>query len=78
VQPYLQRMRADDLLAAVFPAQVACQDNAPLGPIEIPDHPLVRQTVRDCLTEAMDVERLRGILERMERGDIFCFLSGKD
>jgi ATP-dependent helicase Lhr and Lhr-like helicase len=70
VQPYLQRMRADDLLAAVFPAQVACQDNAPVGPIEIPDHPLVRQTVRDCLTEAMDVERLRGILERMERGDI--------
>jgi ATP-dependent Lhr-like helicase len=70
VPPFLQRMRSDDLLAAVFPAQVACQDNAPGGPIEPPDHPLVQQTVRDCLTEAMDVERLRGVLERMERGEI--------
>jgi ATP-dependent Lhr-like helicase len=70
VPPFLQRMRADDLLAAVFPAQVACQDNAPVGPMEIPDHPLVRQTVRDCLTEAMDTERLRGILGQMERGEI--------
>ena len=50
VPPFLQRMRADDLLAAVFPAQVACQDNAPGGPIEVPEHPIVRQTVRDCLT----------------------------
>jgi ATP-dependent Lhr-like helicase len=70
VPPFLQRMRSDDLLAAVFPAQVACQDNAPGGPIEVPDHPLVRQTVGDCLREAMDVERLRGLLERMESGAI--------
>ncbi|MGD0526934.1 MAG: DEAD/DEAH box helicase [Polyangiaceae bacterium] len=70
VPPFLQRMRADDLLAAIFPAQVACQDNAPGGPIEIPDHPIVRQTVRDCLTEAMDTERLREILVRIEAGDI--------
>ncbi len=69
VQPYLQRMRAEDLLAAVFPAQVACQENA-TGPIEVPDHPLVRQTIVDCLTEAMDAPRLHGILERMERGEI--------
>ncbi len=69
VPPFLQRMRADDLLAAVFPAQAACQENA-TGPIEVPDHPLVRQTVRDCLFEAMDVERLRGILERIESGAI--------
>ena len=69
VPPFLQRMRAEDLLAAVFPAQVACQENA-TGPIEIPDHPLVRQTVHDCLTEAMDAERLRGILERIEAGEI--------
>jgi ATP-dependent Lhr-like helicase len=69
VQPFLQRMRAEDLLAAVFPAQVACQENV-TGPIEIPDHPLVRQTVGDCLTEAMDAERLRGLLEKMERGEI--------
>ena len=69
VQPFLQRMRAEDLLAAVFPAQVACQENA-TGPIEIPDHPLVNQTMRDCLTEAMDAEGLRGVLERIERGEI--------
>src|SRR6202044_2395726 len=55
VQPFLQRMRAEDLLAATFPAQVACQENA-TGPVEIPDHPLVRQTLHDCMTEAMDVE----------------------
>ncbi|HXN33676.1 MAG TPA: helicase-related protein, partial [Polyangiaceae bacterium] len=69
VPPFLQRIRADGLLAAVFPAQVACQENA-TGPIDIPDHPIVRQTVRDCLNEAMDTERLSHILERMERGDI--------
>ncbi len=69
VQPYLQRMRADDLMAAVFPAQVGCQENA-TGPIEIPDHPLVRQTIEDCLFEAMDMVRLDGILGRMERGEI--------
>ena len=42
----------------------------PTGPLEVPDHPLVRQTVRDCLYEAMDTERLRGLLERIERGEI--------
>jgi ATP-dependent Lhr-like helicase len=70
VPPFLQRMRADDLLAAVFPAQVACQDNAPGGPIEVPDQPIVKQTVRDCLGEAMDEARLRDVLQRMERGEI--------
>ena len=69
VPPFLQRMRSDDLLAAVFPAQAACQENV-RGPLEVPDHPLVRQTVRDCLYEAMDTERLRGLLQRMERGEI--------
>ncbi len=70
VPPFLQRMRSDDLLAAVFPAQVACQDNAPGGPIEVPDQPIVQQTVRDCLREAMDTERLRDVLRRMESGEI--------
>jgi ATP-dependent Lhr-like helicase len=69
VPPFLQRMRSDDMLAAVFPAQAACQENV-RGPLEIPDHPLVRQTVRDCLYEAMDTERLRGLLGRIERGEI--------
>jgi len=70
VPAFLQRMRSDDLLAAVFPAQVACQDNAPAGPIEVPDNPIVQQTVRDCLGEAMDTEKLREVLQRMERGEI--------
>ena len=70
VPPFLQRMRADDLLAAVFPAQVGCQDNAPVGPVAIPDHPLVRQTVRDCLSEAMDCTRLHEVLAAIEQGTI--------
>ena len=73
VPPPLQRMGSDDLLAAVFPQQVQCQDNAPPGDIEVPDHPLVFETVRDCLTEAMDVDGLRQVLEAIERGAIEVF-----
>jgi ATP-dependent Lhr-like helicase len=69
VPPPIQRMRADDLLAAVFPAQVGCQENVS-GPLEIPDHPLVRQTVLDCLHEAMDLNGLIGVLEKVEAGEI--------
>ena len=70
VPPPLQRMRSDDLLASVFPAQVACQDNAPPGDIEIPDHPLVFETLRDCLTEASDLEGCRALLADIESGAI--------
>ena len=63
------RMRSDDLLAQVFPAQVQCQENAE-GPIEPPDHPLVKETLRDCLTEAMDIEALRALLTRMNDGEV--------
>ena len=76
VPPPLQRMRSDDLLAAVFPAQAACQDNAPPGDIEIPDHPLVFETMRDCLTEASDVDGCRALLEGIETGEIQVF--GRD
>ena len=69
----LLRMRSEDLLAAVFPAQVACQDNADPGDIEVPDHPLVFETVRDCLHEAMDVSALKGVLEGIEKGEIEVF-----
>ena len=58
----LQRMKADDLLAAVFPAQMACQENI-VGDIEIPDHPLVEETVKDCLEEAMDADGFLLLLE---------------
>ena len=65
----IQRMRADDLLAAVFPDQVACAENLS-GPIRIPDHPLVRETIDNCLFEAMDVHGLRDILQSIEDGGI--------
>ena len=65
----LQRMRAEDLLAAVFPEQVMCQDNRS-GPVELPDHPLVKETMGDCLHEAMDVDGLADILGRIESGVI--------
>ncbi|HET8876996.1 MAG TPA: DEAD/DEAH box helicase [Casimicrobiaceae bacterium] len=65
----LQRMRADDLMAAVFPDQIACAENI-VGEREIPDHPLVRQVVHDCLHEAMDIDGLERLLRRIERGDV--------
>ena len=70
VPPPLQRMRSDDLLAAVFPAQVECQDNAMPGDIEVPDHPLVFETVRDCLTDATNLDGLKEILNNIESGEI--------
>jgi ATP-dependent Lhr-like helicase len=69
VPPPLQRMKADDLMAAVFPVLVACQENLS-GPIELPDHPLTRQSMHDCLTEAMDIEGLGEVMDRIERGEI--------
>src|SRR6185503_19797655 len=65
----LQRMRADDLMAAVFPDQIACAENI-VGDREIPDHPLVRQVVDDCLHEAMDIEGLERLLQRIESGEV--------
>ncbi len=69
VPPQIQRMRAQDLLAAVFPDQVGCQDNR-MGPITPPDHPLVNQTIVDCLEDAMDVEALEAVVAAMERGEV--------
>jgi ATP-dependent Lhr-like helicase len=65
----IQRMRAEDLLAAVFPEQVQCQDNR-TGDIIPPDHPLVNETIRDCLHEAMDIDGLREIVGALERGEL--------
>jgi ATP-dependent helicase Lhr and Lhr-like helicase len=66
----IQRMESDDLMAAVFPSLAACQDNAPAGPIEIPDHLLVRETMGDCLKEAMDIEGLEALVRRFEQGTV--------
>ncbi len=65
----LARMAAEDLLAAVFPDQVACAENLP-GELEIPDHPLVRQAIHDCLYEAMDIEGFERLLKGLESGSI--------
>jgi ATP-dependent Lhr-like helicase len=66
----IQRMESDDVMAAVFPTLAACQENVAPGPLEIPDHPLVRQTLDDCMHEAMDVPGLRELVAGMESGRI--------
>ena len=67
----LQRMEAENLLAAVFPDQLACLEHI-VGDREIPDHPLVKQTIDDCLTEAMDIDGLEEILRKIDNGEIRC------
>jgi len=69
VAPQLQRMKSDDLLAVVFPDQAACLENI-VGERELPSHPLVDQTLDDCLHEAMDSEGWLQLLRRMESGGI--------
>ena len=67
----LQRMESENLLAAVFPDQLACLEHI-AGDREIPDHPLVKQTIDDCLTEAMDIDGLEEILRKIDNGEIRC------
>jgi len=70
VAPQIRRMRADDLLAACFPAAAACGETLPPGDLEIPDHPIVRQTVEDCLRGAMNVDGLAELLRGLADGSI--------
>jgi ATP-dependent helicase Lhr and Lhr-like helicase len=69
VPPQIQRMNAEDLVALVFPDSLACFENIP-GEREVPDHPLVNQTIHDCLTEAMDIDELESLLLKIERNEI--------
>lgn len=71
VPPQIQRMRADDLLASVFPDAAACPENLE-GEVRVPDHPLVREVMKDALTEAMDVEGLKRVLAQIHDGSIRC------
>jgi len=71
VPPQIQRMRADDLLASVFPDAAACPENLD-GELQIPDHPLVREVMKDALTEAMDTEGLKQVLAQIMEGGIRC------
>ncbi len=65
----LLRQQAEDLVAVVFPDQLACLENI-VGEREVPDHPLVEQTLRDCLEEAMDIQGLEDLLRRIEAGSV--------
>ncbi|MGE0158283.1 MAG: DEAD/DEAH box helicase [Gemmatimonadales bacterium] len=69
VPPQIQRMQAEDLLAAVFPDAAACLENIE-GDRELPDHPLVQQVVDDCLHEACDLEVLTEVLRRIHAGEL--------
>ena len=69
VAPNIQRMQAEDLVAAVFPDQIACAENLG-GPREIPDHPLVEQTISDALHDAMDIDGLEALVARLYAGEI--------
>lgn len=69
VPPHLVKMRSADLLSVVFPQAQACLENI-TGDRELPDHPLVFETVRDCLVEAMDGEGLTELMAKLERGEI--------
>ena len=69
VPPQLLRMQAEDLVAAVFPDQIACAENL-AGEREVPDHPLTNQAIDDCLHEAMDIEGLERLLRRIEAGEV--------
>src|SRR5262245_29675691 len=72
VPPFLQKFRSEDLLAAAFPETVGCLENHH-GDVEIPNHPLVQHTMHDCLTEAMDVERWLGLLDKIKSGEVKLF-----
>lgn len=69
IAPALQRFRADDLMTAVFPQQTQCFEHR-TGDLELPDHPLVNQTMHDCLHEAIDLEGLTDVMQRIESGEI--------
>ncbi len=69
VAPQIMRMLAEDLIAAVFPDQIACAENL-VGEREVPDHPLTNQAIFDALHEAMDIEGLERLLRRIESGEV--------
>ena len=69
IPPQIQRSNSEDLIALVFPDQLACLENIQ-GEREVPSHPLINQTIHDCLTEAMDIEELEALLTKIRSGEI--------
>lgn len=72
VPPNILRMLADDMLAAVFPEARACQDNLAGREITLPDHPLVDETIKDVLTEALDIDGFMALLQKIQTGEVTC------
>lgn len=72
IAPNIIRMLSDDLMAAVFPDAAACQDNLGGRDIELPDHPLINEAMKDCLNEALDVDGLIELLEKINNEEITC------
>ena len=72
IPPPIQRMRADDLLSAVFPEALACQENLPEGDIAISRHPLIREVMKDVLTDALDIDGLERVIRDIVEGRITC------
>jgi ATP-dependent Lhr-like helicase len=67
----VQRTRSADLLASVFPDVAACQENVD-GPIQVPDHPLIREVMKDIFHEALDLDGLKEVLRKIHSGEIKC------
>jgi ATP-dependent helicase Lhr and Lhr-like helicase len=67
--PPIQRMESDDMMAALFPQAAACQENVN-GPVQLPDHPIVRQTMHDTLTEGLDIDGVTELLDGIESGRV--------
>lgn len=72
VPPHILRMLSDDLLAAVFPDAVACQDNLAGRDVELPNHPLTNEAMKDVMTEALDLEGLTHLIQQIQEGKIQC------
>ena len=75
VPAFFQRADAEDLVAVIFPDQLACQENL-AGNRDIPDHPLVAQTIADCLHDTMDIDGLTALLQRLQAGEMI--VTGRD
>ena len=71
IAPQIQRTRSEDLMASVFPQAAACFETI-VGDIQIPNHPLVDEVMKDVLQEAMDLEGLIEVLKGIKDGSIRC------
>jgi ATP-dependent helicase Lhr and Lhr-like helicase len=69
VPAQIQRNQTENLIARIFPDQLACLENL-AGHRRIPDHPLVQQALADCLADFMDLEGLERLYAGIEQGRV--------